>query len=351
MNLEEKLDGYQVTCLILAAVQSGLLERLHTEPVSMKAALAGFDYEVGTRVLSALQAHGLVGFTSLAGSDVGAVYLTNEGHSLLEGNTLNAKAKLIAAEYLPSWLKLSTALEAGGIPSQLAFGINLWEQRLKMPAEHQAFALFMGRTTKAVSEAFVSSFAFRFAKRIATIGGGDGDLLIRILRKATEAEGINVDVFPDELVEPIRKDFAQRAGNVGDRATFVNGDFFDSVNVPTADMYVAQYVFHDWDDEHCIALINVLREKALPGGKLVIIESMRKDPMKDLQMLVLHGGKDRTTAELQDLIVKAGLHRGSTGVAGGIPFVEVVLRGVEDEDDRTATLPIAGPAEGAELDS
>ena len=54
--------------------------------------------------------------------------------------------------------------------------------------------------------------------------------------------------------------------HVGDRCTFVEGSFFESL--PAADVYVLSTVLHDWGDEAATRILRTIRAHAPPGGAL-----------------------------------------------------------------------------------
>jgi hypothetical protein len=61
---------------------------------------------------------------------------------------------------------------------------------------------------------------------------------------------------------------------------------------------------HDWDDEHCVAILGQCRRVIPDHGKLLVVELVLPEEdepfvgkVLDLLMLVLLGGRERTTAE------------------------------------------------------
>lgn len=343
MNIEAQLDSYQTTCLLLAAVESGLLDAIPDGGIPLAKLSASFDARALPPVIDALVELGVVVFR---GDEVS---LTPNGYNLTH-SILRAKATLIAESYLPAWRELASALLGKGNPSMLAFGQSHWAQRMQHPEQFQAFNHFLGRSTKSVSTAFVNAYAFH-QHTVACIGGGDGELLFRILKKAPHAHGYNVEQFPDELASAQAQDFTARAlaHGVADRATLINGSFFDSRLLPIAEVYVAQFVFHDWDDDHCLALLRTLKTNAPPGAKLVVVESSSRAALKNLHLFVLNGGKERTSDEFQELFNRAGMGQVRRGNAGGAVFLEVTITprqlAVLDDDSNSPTIP-APPVEG-----
>jgi hypothetical protein len=38
------------------------------------------------------------------------------------------------------------------------------------------------------------------------------------------------------------------------------------------DAHILKHVLHDWDDEHCVAILRSCRNATVDGGRLVVIE-------------------------------------------------------------------------------
>ena len=81
-----------------------------------------------------------------------------------------------------------------------------------------------------------------------------------------------------------------------------------------ADAYVLAGVLHNWDDDHVSRILRGLRRAALPGARLFVLtllipEGGGDHPAKtaDIGMMALFGGgRERTEAELRDLLAAAG---------------------------------------------
>ena len=93
------------------------------------------------------------------------------------------------------------------------------------------------------------------------------------------------------------------------------GDFFKAVPAG-GDLYLLVSILHDWDDERCLAILKNCRLAMSNQARLLIAEMVipaGTDPafakVFDLTMLVLtSGGRERTEAEFQKLLVEAGFH-------------------------------------------
>jgi hypothetical protein len=96
--------------------------------------------------------------------------------------------------------------------------------------------------------------------------------------------------------------------SVADRVEIVAGSFFDDVSAG-ADAYVLRRILHDWPDPECVRILERIRHVFPADGRLLVIDAIvgppNEDPLVkflDLMMLLSAGGRERTEAELRDLL-------------------------------------------------
>jgi len=137
--------------------------------------------------------------------------------------------------------------------------------------------------------------------QVVDVGGGNGSLLVALLGRQPGLRGIVFDL-PETVVD---------RASLGDRITFLAGDFFD--RVPAGDVYVLSTVLHDWDDERAAAILRTIRRTAAPDARLVILDavvSAGNEPhgakWLDLLMLALFGGRERDETEWRTLLHATG---------------------------------------------
>jgi O-methyltransferase domain len=134
-----------------------------------------------------------------------------------------------------------------------------------------------------------------------------------VLRKLPAARGILFDL-PAGLAgaRELMDD-----GGVSDRVAIIEGSFFESVPAG-GDLYMLKSIIHDWDDEHAVQILSTCRRAMHPAARLVLVERFipeRMDSpddylgtvMSDLHMMVVLGGRERTTKEYCALLTAAGL--------------------------------------------
>ncbi len=172
----------------------------------------------------------------------------------------------------------------------------------------KAMATFAPLTAAAVVDTYDFS---RFA-RVADIGGGNGALMLGILRANLTLRGIVFD--QPHVVERARKEI--ESVGMADRCEVIGGSFFQEVP-RGADAYLLKHVIHDWDDERATAILKCCRAAVPAHGKLLIVEGVypagidqslasRAAAANDVNMLVCTGGRQRSEGEFRDLFAASG---------------------------------------------
>jgi len=77
-------------------------------------------------------------------------------------------------------------------------------------------------------------------------------------------------------------------------------------------------VLHDWDDANAVRILTACRQAMATDGRVLIVERLIPDEpadampalLSDINMLVVTGGRERTTAEYGRLLAEAGLTLG-----------------------------------------
>ncbi len=87
-------------------------------------------------------------------------------------------------------------------------------------------------------------------------------------------------------------------------------DLFEDWGV-VGDAVVMARILHDWDDDQALRLLRRAREALPAGGRLFAVEMVLDDDgpagsLCDLHLLVVTGGKERTSAQYATLLEQAG---------------------------------------------
>jgi precorrin-6B methylase 2 len=172
----------------------------------------------------------------------------------------------------------------------------------------RAMAAFTSQTAVAVAA------AYDFAKlgTVMDVGGGNGALLIGILTAVPTLRGIVFD--RPNVAERARAAIA--AAGLSSRLDVAAGSFFEPL--PRGpDAYMLKHVIHDWSDRDATAILRRCREAMTEHGTLLIVEGLypervdtsqeaRGAAMNDVNMLVSAGGRQRSEAELRELLAAGG---------------------------------------------
>jgi hypothetical protein len=187
-----------------------------------------------------------------------------------------------------------------------------FEQIAKDPEAAALFDKAMATFAPQTAAAVAATYDFSGFHVLADIGGGNGALLLGILKANPKLRGIVFDL----------PDVAQRAteqvtaSGIADRCKVVAGSFFEEV-VGGADAYLLKHVIHDWNDERAAIILKNCRAAMPENGKLLIVEGVyparidqsiesRGAAANDLNMLVSTGGRQRSESEFRELFASAG---------------------------------------------
>ena len=207
-----------------------------------------------------------------------------------------------------------------GLAESVTTGRPAFSRAHRMPAfeylsEHPEDAAIFYAAMTTVSEAFIATTlpAYDFGRfhTLVDVGGGQGHLLGALPARYPTARGVLFDL--PGAVEGALAALARMG--VADLSKVVEGSFFDAVP-PGAHAYLLSNILHDWSDEDAVRILTTCRDAMGTRSTLLIFEGVLGDnpaadpllTLVDLEMLVTgEGGRQRTRAELEDLLSQAGL--------------------------------------------
>jgi hypothetical protein len=172
----------------------------------------------------------------------------------------------------------------------------------------EAMATFAPMTAAAIAAAY----DFSPFRTLVDVGGGNGALLIGILKANPNLRGIVFDM--PNVAEKARVKIAE--AGLQSRCEAIGGDFFKEVPAG-ADAYITKHVIHDWNDDRATAILRSIHRAMPPHAKLLIAEGVyppridssdasRGAAANDVNMLVATGGRQRSEAEFRSLQAAAG---------------------------------------------
>ena len=191
-------------------------------------------------------------------------------------------------------------------------GADPFAEMAKDPAAAANFDKAMATFAPQTSAAVAAAYDFSAFRRLTDVGGGNGALMIGILRANPKLRGL---VFDQPHVAERARAHVAEAG-LADRCEVAGGSFFEKV--PSgSDAILLKHVIHDWNDERATRILRTVRAALPAGGKLLIVEGVyparidqslesRGAAANDVNMLVCTGGRQRSEAEFRDLFRAAG---------------------------------------------
>jgi hypothetical protein len=206
---------------------------------------------------------------------------------------------------------LDHSIKTGERAFDHVYGMRNWDWYAAHPAEAGIFDAAMSSMTRPVSAAVAEAYDFSGCQVVADIGGGDGTLLIEILRRYPSVRGLLFDL--PNVVERGRGKVT--AAGLLDRCELVGGSFLEAIPAG-ASVYMMKWIIHDWEEPAVSSIL--ARCRAAVGDSrapLLLIERVLPekvgpedldDVLADLEMLTSPGGQERTEAEYTALLKRAG---------------------------------------------
>jgi hypothetical protein len=285
----------------------GVADHIDRAPVLAKdlAARCGADERALDRALMLLAAHGVF-------DRVGDAYAHTDASRLLRSDhpmSMRAFPRMMGmASFTASLAHLEHSVRTG----EPAFGLvepdGLFVHLQRHEDEARVFDASMTAKAAGDTAAVLAAYDFNRFATIADIGGGRGHLLRAALGAAPDASGILFDLpgVIDAIDAP------------GERFAVHAGDFFVD-ELPAADAFILMEVIHDGDDDQAAAILSAVRRAAAPGATVLVIEAVADEEIVDavvrtldVIMLAITGGRERTSAELQQLLASAGFRTTAT---------------------------------------
>jgi hypothetical protein len=309
--LFQLLTGKWALQTLAAAAELGVFDRIGDTPRTAVEIAADSGYHEGNlyRLMRALASLGL-----LSEADDRRFALTAAG-TLLRKDVpapFATGARMLGSEWhnLAS-SGLAEAVRSGAKPFRLKHGKPLFEWLKEHPQELEVFHNAMSFNTASATEAVLGAYDFSRFKRIADVGGGQGEFLARVLQAAPAATGILFDL--PEAVAAGGQAVLEKAG-VQPRCEIVGGDFFTAVP-GGCDAYLLKYVVHDWGDDEGATILSRCAEGLAPGGRVLLFETVLPpsgakslQTLVDIEMLIVTDtGRERTEQEFGALLARAGL--------------------------------------------
>lgn len=193
-------------------------------------------------------------------------------------------------------------------------GTTWWSHLATHPSQATVFHNAMDDLARQHYAATVARYDLSRVRQLVDVGGGLGQLVAMILHRYPKMTAVLFD--QPGLVQGAT--LALTEAGVADRVRVDGGDFFTSV--PSgADAYLLSLILHDWTDEQAVTVLTNIRRAMREDGELLIIDAVIPDgggphegKLRDIIMLALHPGRERTEREFVALFDRAGLRHKET---------------------------------------
>ena len=317
--LRQMIDGYRISKIICVAAELGLADQLASGPKHCEelASENGTNAPALYRLLRALAS---VGVFAQIGEQRFAL---NPRAALLRKDapgSLRAWA-IFSSRMYRNWAELDHSIATGETAFDHLHGMDVWTYREEQQEEGRVFNDAMSAHVAFVAQAIATAYDFSRFGTIVDVGGGQGVLLVTILQANPGVRGILFDV--PAAIREARP--ALEAAGLGTRCCLEQGSFFESVP-GHGDAYILSRVLHDWNDDQVSKILKTMRGCMGDGATLLIVERALDQEnltpeatLSDLNMMVQNGGRERTTAEFDELLT-TGSFKLVRRIPGPLPF-------------------------------
>jgi len=298
------LGGYRLTQLLYVAAELGVADALAAGPARVEdlATTVHADPDALYRVLRTLASYGIFAEVErrvFSSTPLGDTLRTDAPGSL----------RAHAVTYGQPWWwnafgRLLDTLPTGRVAFEIAHDEPLFHFLAHEPQAAAIFNANMSAMTRQESARIADTAVFEGVHTFVDLGGGSGMLAAALLARWPSLRGV---VFDQENAID-----AARTRGLDHRCELVCGDFFTAVP-PGADLYIVKDILHDWTDDQAVAILRNCRSAMPVHARLVVIERLMPTDngpaaVKDIDvtMLVMTGGRERTRAEYEALLSRAG---------------------------------------------
>ena len=319
--LVDMINGYWMTQMIYTAARLGIADALAEGPQTVSALAGRLRVHERSlyRLLRALASRGI--FAETQEGSFGLTPMAEMLRSDVPGSlhSLALYSGDPEQHRYDSWGDLHETVRTGEPAFHRRTGVSPFTYLTRNPEAARTFDAAMASYTAAASRAILAGYDFSRHLHIVDVGGGNGRLLAEILQKFPGPRGTLFDLVH---VAHRARELFDREG-LGTRATCITGSFLEEVP-GGGDLYLMKNILHDWDDDQAVAILRACRIAMPANSRLLVVESVLRpgnEPgvgkLMDINMLVIHGGLERTEAEYAALFRQSGFALAEVRATGG----------------------------------
>jgi hypothetical protein len=211
--------------------------------------------------------------------------------------------------HYPCFGKILHCIEIGEPSRSLLSGTDGFEHLRQDPEHARLFDDAMTTMSELAAPAIATGYDYGAWESLMDVGGGNGILLSHILRAHRGVRGVLAD---QEHVLTRARDRGYLGGDLEGRASMEPCNFFEQVPGGCRALLMKS-VIHDWDDEQARIILSNCRKAIPEDGVLLLVEwdvlaenVPSAGKFIDIVMLVLWGGRERSTEEYRNLLASTG---------------------------------------------
>jgi hypothetical protein len=312
-RLMDMIFGRWRSQIIHAGVELNLFEQMSLTHATSAAAVSdglGTDCNMLYRLMRALASLGL-----LVENDHNEFLVTPLGSLLKEADPNSMRAMVLLEEgqqHYAAW-KYLPSLVREGLPDgfEREYGCS-WVEYMQHDAGYRetfqrAMTSYSLIDAQALIVALGESGTDVQGLIVCDVGGGDGSLVGQILQEFSTAQGIVFDL--PEVCANLER---YTTNSMSERIEHIGGNMFESIP-EGASLYLMKNILHDWSDDECVQILQRTSLAAKQSALLCIAELVVPLPQQshfskifDIQMMCVSSGKQRTEAEMCELLQRGG---------------------------------------------
>ena len=319
--VSDLITSYSLSQIIYVSAKLGVFDVLAEGEKSSEEIAAIVHAHPGT-LYRFLRGLACIGLLREARKNVFA--LTSRGEHLLSGDpqSLHMGALMCGEEQYRAWGEALYAVKTGKPAFDHIYGVPAFEYLSAQSAAGRIFNATMASSAARERAAVLATYDLAGCEKIIDVGGGDGTLIASLLQLHP---GLRGALFDLPTVVKKAEQTLQLYG-VADRCEVIPGSFFESI--PTHyDAYIFSRVLHDWDDENALKILHRCRESIAENARILILERILpghpidgsevdratfKAIMNDLNVLIMTGGRERSSEDFAGLLAGASFRLART---------------------------------------